>query len=300
MIELINKIKRVFKCQSRRFEYELSKKISNNWFDHVRFKRSTGRKLNYKNPIYLNDKLFWLNKYWQSPLKIKCADKFLMHEYLKEKGLSHLSVPLLGVWKNADEIDFESLPNQFVLKCNHGCGFNIICHNKNNIDIEDTKNKLNRWLKIDYGKVSNEYHYSKIKPLIIAETYLEQVDKGTMVDYKLYCINGNPICFLVCREREIGKVKFSSYSPTWDRLNYFDNEDPITIQAPNCLGELIKYSEILSQDFPFVRLDYYILNHYQNYLGEFTFTPYGNTIEYYKDSFLLEYGKLLKLPSIKD
>lgn len=171
-MQILDKIKRTLLCQWRHLIWNVSKKINRDWFDHVRFKQTTGRKLNYKNPIYLNDKLMWLNRYWNSPLKVQCADKIRVHDYIKQKGLEKYVVPILGVWSNADEIDFDKLPMQFVLKCNHGCGYNIIVTNKQNLDIKKTIEKLNKWLKEDYGKLHNEYHYSKIEPKILAEKYL--------------------------------------------------------------------------------------------------------------------------------
>ena len=114
----------------------------------------------------------WLNRFWCSPLKVKCADKVRVHDYLAEKGLEGYAVPLLGVWDDANDINFEVLPKQFVLKCNHGCGYNIIVKDKQHINKAEIRQKLNEWLKEDYGKIHNEYHYSKIEPKILAEKYL--------------------------------------------------------------------------------------------------------------------------------
>ena len=106
-----------------------------------------------------------------------------------------------------------------------------------------------------------------------------------------------PAFFLICRERENGKAKLSSYSLDWHRLPYLKNEDSITIPRPECLNEIIQNSKLLSAEFPYVRLDYYIIDGVP-FLGEFTFTPYANTVSYYKDEVLLEIGKLLFLPEL--
>lgn len=177
-MDLLGKIKRTLRCQYNRFIYKFSKSLNENWFDHIRFRQITGRKLDYSHPIYLNDKLMWLNRYWKSPLKVKCADKVRVHGYLKDKGLETYAVPLLTIWNSADEIELDQLPNQFVLKCNHGCGYNIIVTNKSSLDIVETREKLNRWLKEDYGKVCNEYHYSHIQPLVFAEQYIPSFAGG--------------------------------------------------------------------------------------------------------------------------
>lgn len=295
-MKINKKAKRIIKSQWRIFEHNLSKKIGGIYFDNVRFKQATGRKLELKQPVYLNDKLFWLNRYWQHPLKTICADKYLMREYLNNKEMSELSIPVLGVWRNPEEIQYESLPAQFMLKCNHGCGFNIICRDKKIFNFEEARLKLKTWLRIDYGKLFGELHYSSIKPLIIAEKYINTSNSDSMVDYKIHCINGKPAFFLVCRERETGDVKFSSYSLDWKRLDYLKEEDLTPLSKPTCLVELLNYAYLLSADFPYVRLDFYIIDD-KLYLGEFTFTPYGNTIEIYKESILLIFGEKLQLPS---
>lgn len=171
-MQIFGKINRTLVCQWRHLAWNVSKKLNRDWFDRIRFKYTTGRRLDYNNPVYLNDKLMWLNRFWCSPLKVKCADKVRVHDYLAEKGLEGYAVPLLGVWDDANDINFEVLPKQFVLKCNHGCGYNIIVKDKQHINKAEIRQKLNEWLKEDYGKIHNEYHYSKIEPKILAEKYL--------------------------------------------------------------------------------------------------------------------------------
>lgn len=292
---MLGKIKRVLKSQFREFEYNISKRINKIWFERVRFRQETNKRLNYRNPISFNEKLFWLNRYWQHPLKVNCSDKYSMREYLSAKGFSKLLVKLYGVWDNVNDIKYEDLPESFVLKCTHGCGFNIIVKNKRLLDQNRVREQLSEWLLIDYGKLHNEFHYSKIKPRIICEEYLGEIENDSIVDYKLHCLNGVPVFFLICRERANGKAKLSSYSLDWQRLPYLKDEDSITIPKPICLNEIIEHSKILSAGFPYVRLDYYIIDNVP-LLGEFTFTPYANTVSYYKDEILNEMGRSLVLP----
>ena len=295
-MDLLGKIKRTLRCQYNRFIYKFSKSLNENWFDHIRFRQITGRKLDYSNPIYLNDKLMWLNRYWQSPLKVKCADKVRVHDYLKDKGLETYAVPLLTVWNSADEIELDQLPNQFVLKCNHGCGYNIIVTNKSSLDIVETREKLNRWLKEDYGKVCNEYHYSHIQPLVFAEKYIPSFAGGGIIDYKIHCINGEAKWFLVCTERDCtGHPKLSAYSLDWEPLECLKTPNVTPINKPKYLKEMIEIATKIAVDFPFVRVDLYETEE-RIYIGELTFTPQGNTISYYKDEFLYEQGLKLQLP----
>lgn len=241
----------------------------------------------------------WLTRYWQNPLVSQCADKYRVREYVKSCNLDNLLIPLSGVWNNVNEIDFEKLPEQFVLKCNHGCGFNIICKDKDALDIEDTKRRINEWMATDYGKGGDfELHYSRIKPLIICEKYLPSIGKS-VVDYKLQCINGEPYCFFICTNRDISgemhQVDFSSYSLDWNRLDYLKNESKTMVEKPACLNEMLDTARKLAKPFPYVRVDFYWVDN-KLYLGELTFTPYGNIMEYYKDDVLDSMGELLILP----
>ena len=146
--------------------------------------------LNLKNPQTFNEKIQWLKLYeWpHNPLAIECADKYRVRHYLERKGMGQYLNELLGVWENANDIDFDTLPQQFVLKCNHGCGYNIICKDKSKLDISATRKQLNTWLKEDFGKFNAEPHYSKMKPRIICEEFLDGGE--TLIDYKFYCFHG--------------------------------------------------------------------------------------------------------------
>ena len=117
----------------------------------IYYKSHTGKELDYKNPKNINEKLMWLTRYWQHPLKTICADKYLVRDYLTQRGYDDILIPLLGVWDSPEQIDFNKLPNQFVLKCNHGSGYNIICTDKSCLDISEVKRKLNCWLNEDFS-----------------------------------------------------------------------------------------------------------------------------------------------------
>ena len=160
----------------------------------------TGKWVDWKQPKDINEKLLWLNRYAPNPMKTKCADKYLVREYVKEKGLEDILIPLLGVWDNADEIDFESLPGQFVLKCNHGCGYNIICPDKVSLDIEQTKSKLNDWLNTDYSKVLYEFQYKDIPRKIIGEEFIREFEEDGIVDYKFHCFKERRKGYRICRD----------------------------------------------------------------------------------------------------
>lgn len=259
-----------------------------------------GQSPNLDNPQTLNEKLLWLAYYWRHPLKAFCADKYKCREYVTNYcGLpENLLVPLLGVWDNAEKIDFDTLPNQFVLKCNHGCGYNIIVKDKNALDITLAKEKLNRWLSEDYAGNVSEIHYKDIKPhKIICEQYLPAIgDDSSVIDYKLMCFNGIPHFFFVAYNRdEAGEATFCTFSLEWEQLFYINDEKRVNIPKPASLDKMIEYVHVLSKDFPFVRVDFYDVEG-KPLLGELTFTPYGNLSTYFTTDVIAKYGEILRLP----
>lgn len=261
--------------------------------------RTTGEILNLKNPSKFNDKLQWLKLYWQDPLVPLCADKYEIYNYVKENGDSSILNNLLAVYEDANEIDWENLPEKFALKCTHGCGYNIVTNNKYELNPKEVKRKLNTWLNEKFGEKSLEFHYDKIKPRIILEEYIEN-DAGLLpIDYKIYCFNGEPKLVLVCSERA-DDIKKDFFDLNWNRLNIGHKEDESKqeIKMPDSFKEMISHAAILAKPFPFVRVDFYDKEG-KVVLGELTFTPaanMGNTLNEYGQKYL---GQMLKLPSKK-
>ena len=267
-------------------------------YDAIRYYRITGKKLDWKNTTNLSEKLLWLNRYHCTPLKVQCADKYRMKQYVADRGLDEINVPLIGVWDRVEDIDWDQLPNQFVLKTNHGCGTNIICKDKSQLDIEDVKQKLTDWLKIDFGKLYNEQHYKYIKPCVFAEQYLPALDLF-QTDYKIQVINGEPYCILICADRDKnGHAQLYSYDLEWNRVALLNGEEKTLerqFDKPKNLAKMIECARILSKPFPYVRVDFYEVDG-KLYIGELTFTPYGNIMTYYKDEILEDMGNKLILP----
>ena len=262
----------------------------------IRYAMVTWKRLNYRNPKYINQKLFWLTRYWQNPLVIKCADKYLVRDYVKDCDCEEILVPLYGVYDNANDIDFDKLPNSFVLKVNHGCKYNILCKDKSLIDKEKIVVQLNNWLLKKIGDIGFEYYYDKIHPKITCEQYLQFSDES-LIDYKIHCINGEPQFFQVCYDRKVdtNQVVFSSYSLDWERLSLLKNEGDDEIPKPKYLNEMIEYARILSKPFPYVRADFYYVDD-KIYFGELTFTSAAHIMDSYKDSTLKMMGDKLDLP----
>lgn len=188
----------------------------------IRYMNLTGKKLSFRHPIDINEKLLWLNRYWRDPIKTKCADKYLVREYIRDNGLENLLVPLIGVYSNTDEIVYDSLPAAFVLKCNHGSGYNLICTDKSKLDWGDAKRKLDQWMHSDYSRLFGEFHYSKIKRRIVCESLISDV---APIEYQCWCTNGKPDSFLICRKNFDGTYDAWSYSLDGKRL--FERKDEL-------------------------------------------------------------------------
>ena len=245
-----------------------------------------GRKLNMDSPAEFNEKLMYLklNNYINNPKVWRCSDKYTVRLYAKEKGISDNNlIKLYGVYKNANEINFENLPDRFVLKCSHGCGFNYIVENKVQLDVMECTKTLNKWLKKKFGYEGSELQYTKIKPVIMCEELIEKQIGELPYDYKVYCFHGVPKMVLVCSDR--GKfTKLNWFDLEWNELLVGKPELRNTkkIMKPSHLDKMIEMATILSYDFPFVRVDFYEYDD-RVMLGEMTFTPAANCAQYYSD-----------------
>jgi len=236
------------------------------------------QKLNLNQPKTLNEKIMWLklNTYKNNPLVTKCADKLRVRRYVKESGIGNTLVPLFHKWDSTNDINWDALPNSFVIKCNHGCGYNILCPDKEELDVSATIDQLDKWMNTAYWRIQAEINYRHIRPRILCEEYLVVDDNGNPPDdYKVYCFNGQARYILVCTERRI-KPKFYFFTERWElaRINYdgLEASDDFSLPKPEHLENMLEYSAILSKPFPFVRVDFYVSKS-KLYFGEMTFTP---------------------------
>lgn len=266
----------------------------------IYFKTVLKKNLDLKNPETFNEKIQWMKLYYYPNNKdvIKCTDKYLVREYIEKKGYGDLLTPLLGVWDNASEINWEKLPNQFVLKCNHGCAYNIVVNDKNKLNKEETSKQLNKWLKEDFGAYNIELHYSKIKKhRIICEEFLGE----NITDYKFFCFNGQPKFMYVSndlihdRQAQIGFFNLDGSKIPLKRDDYQDIEE---VKLPKFFDEMVKVSKELSKDFPFVRVDFFLANK-RFYFAELTFTPGAGMMPFNPDKYDIEWGKLINLKNNK-
>lgn len=246
----------------------------------TKFKKS----IDLKCPKSLDEKIQWLklNTYKGNPLVNQCADKYRVRDYVKECGCGEILNELYGVYDSVDEVPWEDLPNQFVLKWNFGCGQNLIVFDKSKLDIEAAKRKLKKWYRIrnTFYLTYSELQYRGIPPKLICEKLIETENGSLPVDYKLYCFNGVPHCVLVCSKRgemEHG-AQYYFFDKDWNLLRYNKRgkEAPVdfTLPRPKGIEQVFDYASKLSKPFPFVRADFYLENEKVTF-GELTFTPCG-------------------------
>lgn len=263
------------------------------------FKNTLGYELNLNEPKTFNEKLQWLKLYDHNPLMTICADKYKIREYIEEKIGGDYLIPLIGVWDNPDEIDFDSLPNQFVLKVNWGSGQNIIVKDKTKLNIEEVKEKIKTWLKPESNHyyMGLEWGYKNIPAKIIIEKYIQQGGEP-LQDYKFFVFNGVP---------KILSITIDSYDYSKMCINYYDmdfNLLPYTNSYPQAKYELKKpkhYEKMLEiinklgNGFNFVRIDFYDTQE-RLYVGEFTFYPGCGLDKFDPIEWDYKLGEMLILP----
>ena len=244
-----------------------------------------GYKIDWNNPKDINEKMQWLCNFSDISEWSRCADKYRVREFLKERGMEHLAVKFYGVWKKAEDIDFSSLPEKFVLKCNHDKGSIRIIDKSKPYNREEIIRYLNEALKVKYGYKFGEMHYNKIKPCIIAEEYLENTDSeisNSLIDYKMWCFDGKPYCVLVCLNRIKGHLDINIYDMEWNvhpEHTVYDehlHDGKGVVPKPKTFEKMKEAASILSKGFPEVRVDFYESNGIL-YFGEMTFMTYSGT-----------------------
>ena len=269
----------------------------------IRYRQIIGKRLDLEHPKEFNEKLMWLklNVYNKNPLVAQCADKVRVRDYVRSLGCEEILVDKIGVYEKTEMIPWEKLPRQFVLKCNHGAGYNIICTDKQELDVPETCRKLNRWLKTDYSLKYAEVQYHKIKPLILCEKFIQPEHGNVPDDYKVYCFDGKAECIMVCQERDRGDCKFYFFDRDWNWLKWNISSEKLLsadCKKPECLDKLLFYAEKLSKGFPFVRMDFYVAES-RVYFGEMTFTPCACLDQAYTELGNRELSRRLRVSGIR-
>ncbi len=216
------------------------------------------KKLDIENPKTFNEKLNWLKINDRNPIYTKLADKYEVKEYVKEKIGKEFIIPTLGIWSNFDDINFDELPERFVLKCTHDSGGIVIVKNKREFDKKNARKKINHYMKRNYYKNTREWPYKNIKPRIMAEPYLEERKHGELRDYKFYMFNNKLALMFICSDRK-RNVKYTFFDSKGNLLNIHqcNAENDPNVELPKNLELMIELSKKLSKDIVQVRVDFY-------------------------------------------
>lgn len=292
------RIKAAFLGVGRKLLRKIRPMLSDQNYIKAYFFCRMGNRLNLEHPVSFNEKLQWLKFHDRHPEYTMMVDKYAVKEYVANTIGPQYVIPTLAVYDTVEDVDFDMLPHQFVLKCTHNSGGVVICKDKEAIDKEAALLKLKQGLSKSHYRNGMEYPYKGVPPRIIAEQYLSD-DDAELADYKVHCFNGVPKLILVCKDRyaDTGLTE-DFFTVEWEHLNVKRPEHPNAehpIGKPEELDELLNISRKLSDGMPFVRVDFYISRH-KIYFGELTFFPASGMKPFVPESYDKLFGSWLQLP----
>jgi len=263
----------------------------------LKYRLIFGKNLDLKKPKTFNEKLQWLKLHDRNPLYIQLVDKYEVRKYIEKVLGKEYLIPLLGVYDSFDEINFDALPNEFVLKPTHTSGDIFICKDKSKIDFMKLKKEVNRWLKREYYWLHREWPYKNIKPRIICEKYMVDESGKELKDYKIFCFNGEPKIIQVDYNR-FSNHKRNLYDLEWNYIPFsiqYPTDPNKIISKPQKLEEMINIARLLCKGYPHVRVDFYSINE-KIYFGELTFYHGSGFEKFEPESYNYVFGSWLQLP----
>lgn len=252
--------------------------------------------INFKNPKTYNEKLNWLKIHDRNPEYTKMVDKYEAKEYAASIIGEEYIIPTLGVWDKFDDIDFDKLPNQFVLKCTHDSEGLVIVKDKSIFNKEEAKEKIEEAMKYNFYYIGREYPYKNVKPRIIAEKYMEDNKYHELRDYKFFCFDGEPKAMFIATDRSKGQTKFDYYDINFNHLDIIQHypNSKEKIEKPKNYKKMIELSKKLSNGLKHVRVDFYEVNG-NLYFGEITFYHFSGLQPFNDEKWDYTFGKLLEL-----
>ena len=259
------------------------------------------KKLNLENPETYNEKLQWLKLYDRNPLYTKLVDKYEVKDFISEKIGSEYLIKTLGVWDSFDDIDFDKLPDKFVLKCTHDSGGIVICTDKKKFDIKEAKEKIMKCFKNNYYYLGREWPYKDVKPRIIAEEYMEDSKDKELRDYKFFCFDGKvKMLFIATNRQGQGDTYFDFYDENFKHLPFTNGHPnaPVMPYIPKNAKKMIELASKLSSGIPQVRIDFYNVDD-KIYFGEMTFFHWSGLVKFEPEEWDRKIGKWIKLPNKK-
>lgn len=270
------------------------------------FREKLGYPLNLQNPQTFNEKIFWLKLNYHDPLITKCCDKFRVKDYVNEVLGPGYVLPTLASWERAEDIDFDTLPQQYVLKVNWSSGFNIIVRDKAEERPEEFREKVHHWMQPQQNSYYQTFNwgYKDMQPVVYAETYMEQVD-GQLYDYKFFCCNGKMKFMFIATDRyqgEKARLTHDFFDADFQPLPFYyggRGHAAQPLEKPEQFDEMVRLAESLSKPFPFVRVDFYQVAG-KLYVGEMTFYPGGGVLAFDPPEWDRKLGEWISLPDRKE
>ena len=261
--------------------------------------------LNIDNPVTFNEKIQWYKLYYRNPLLKVCVDKWEVRDYVKKKGLSDILIPAYGPYGNIHDIDFDMLPEPFIVKMTNGSGFNEICFNKKSLNVDLLRRVFRKWMNVDFCKLRREWAYEGVQNRIVCEELIHDANMSLPSDIRFFCFFGRVKLIAVDLESVVDGKKTSNYyrhlfTSNWEAVEatiQYPAKDNISIKKPDNFGKMIEIAETLSSDFPFVRVDLYNVDG-KVFFGELTFYHASGYQEILPRSFEVEMGEWFDLSKI--
>lgn len=265
---------------------------------NIRFKKVFGRSVNWKDPKSYSEKLQWLKVYDRKPIYTTMVDKYEAKQYVAKKIGDEYIIPTLGVWDKVSDINFDALPDQFVLKCTHDSGGLVICPDKSKLDIDEAKKKLAHSLKQNFFWSGREWPYKNVKPRIIAEKYMVDESGYELKDYKFFCFDGEPKALFIASDRQVvgEETKFDFFDMEFNHLPFTNGHPNAThpVKRPDSFEKMKELAATLSEDIPQLRVDFYDING-QIYFGELTFFHHSGLETFDPEEWDYKFGEWIKL-----
>ncbi len=269
----------------------------------IKYLKSMGKFCNLKNPRTYNEKLQWLKLYNRKPEYTQMVDKYEAKKYVANIIGDEYIIPTVGVWDRFEDIDFDALPNQFVLKTTHDCGGVVICKDKSRLNISQTREFIQRHLKTDYYLTNREWPYKNVVPRIFAEQYMVDESGYELKDYKFFCFNGEPKALFIATDRGVDgeETKFDFFDMDFKHLPFTNGHpnSPRPVLKPRGFEQMKKLAAQLSKDIPHLRVDFYDING-QIYFGELTFFHWSGLVPFNPQEWDYTFGSWIKLPKVDE
>lgn len=279
-----------------RFLMVIGKNISDETYIRWQYKRRTGKELNLEMPKLYNEKVQYTKLHYHDQRLKQLVDKYSVRDYVKETIGEKYLTKIYGVYNTVEEIDFEKIPDRFVMKLTNGSGYNIICKHKTKNTEKYIKKRFEKWLKVDFYMLGREWAYKNVENRIICEEYLESPESYGLNDYKVFCFNGVPKLIQVDYDR-FTEHKRNLYTPQWvfiDEKVAYENDPCANIPKPQNLEEMLACARKLSNGFPHVRVDFYSIGE-RLVFGELTFYHGAGYLKFENEEFEKKLGNLWEL-----